>query len=123
MFGIGDEEAGDQREADQAADIARGPAEARTSVPSRFSETSDTIMALVKTVASSAPMVARPKAMQHQRRTRSVRPGAASHRPNSPTTSSTEKKAIQGLRFWLASAMAPSTGASAAAISSAMPVA
>ena len=35
----------------------------------------------------------------------------------------TEKPAIHGLRRWPVSAMAPSTGASAAAISSAMPVA
>ena len=57
-------------------------------------------MALVKTVASSAPMVARPKAISTTG-TRSVRPGAASHKPHSPTTSSTEKKAIHGLRVWL----------------------
>ena len=49
-------------------------------VPSRLSETSEGIMALLNTVASSAPMMARPK----ERSTSgamSVRPGAASHKP------------------------------------------
>ena len=91
-------------------------------MPSRLPDTSEVIMALVNTVASSAPITARPKAISTSG-TRSVRPGAASHRPHMPTTSSTEKTAIHGLRGWPASAMAPSTGASAAAISSAMPVA
>ncbi len=79
-------------------------------------------MALVNTVASSAPITARPKAISTTG-TRSVAPGWASHRPHMPATSSTEKKAIHGFRLWPASATAPSTGASAAAISSAMPVA
>jgi len=91
-------------------------------VPSRLPETSDTIMALVNTVESSAPTVATPKAMSTIG-TRSVRPGMASQRPQRPATSRTEKAAIQGFRRWLASATAPSTGASTAAASSAMPMA
>ena len=79
-------------------------------------------MALVNTVASSAPMVAMAKEISTSG-SRSMRPGAASQSPHMPTTSSTEKAAIQGLRGRPASAMAPSTGARAAAISSAMPVA
>ena len=91
-------------------------------VPSRRRETSDGIMALLKTVASSAPMVASPNDKSTSG-TRSVRPGTASQSPASPTTSRTEKPAIHGLRGSPASAMAPSTGARSAAISSLAPVA
>ncbi len=91
-------------------------------VPSASVETSDGIMALLNTVASSAPMVASAKD-NNTRGTRSIRPGRASQSPHSPNTSSTEKPAIHGLRGRPASAMAPSTGARIAAISSPTPVA
>ena len=92
------------------------------SVPSLRLPTSDGIMALVNTVASSAPMVARPKEISTSGAS-PISPGIANHSPHSPTKSSTEKAAIHGLRRVPSSAMAPSTGASAAAINSAMPVA
>ena len=79
-------------------------------------------MALVKTVASSAPIVASTKHTSTTGRKR-ISPGIASHSPSNPITSTTEKPAIQGLRGNPASAMAPSTGASTAAMSSATPVA
>ena len=47
-------------------------------------------MALVKTVASSAPMVATANEMSTSGR-RSIRPGAARKSPQQPATSSTEK--------------------------------
>ena len=80
-------------------------------VPSRLSETSDGIMALLNTVASSAPMVASAKdnstsgseVDRDRERRAKVRTAA--------DTSSTEKPAIHGLRGSPASAMAPSTGA------------
>ena len=49
--------------------------------------------------------------------------GGGEPEPATAPTSSTEKPAIHGLRGRPASAMAPSTGAMAAAISSPMPVA
>ena len=79
-------------------------------------------MALVKTVASSAPMVATAKETSTSGR-RSILPGAARKSPQQPATSRTEKAAIHGLRGSPESAMAPSTGAMAAAMSSPMPVA
>ena len=92
------------------------------SVPRRLPETSDGIMALLNTVASSAPMMASAK----DRSTsggKPISPGTASHSPRNPTTSTTEKPAIHGFRGNPASAMEPSIGASIAAISSATPVA
>ncbi len=79
-------------------------------------------MALVNTVASSAPTIATAK---HRSTTGSIvmSPGAANHSPAQPTMSKTEKPAIHGLRGWPASEIAPNTGARSAAISSAMPVA
>ncbi len=78
-------------------------------------------MALVNTVASSAPMVAMPKEISTTGRSH-ISPGIANHRPLKPATSSTENPAIQGLRARPASAMAPSTGARIAATNCAAPV-
>ncbi len=91
-------------------------------VPRRRPEISDGIMALVKTVASSTPIIASPKEISTTG-IRSCCPGTANHKPHSPTTRSAENPPIQGFRGCPVSAMAPSTGPSAAAMSWEMPVA
>ena len=103
-------------------------------VPSRLSETSEGIMALLNTVASSAPMTASAKERSTSgampvcpgRRATPHKPHGSvargSHSPQSHT-SSTENPAIHGFRGKPASAMEPRIGARIAAISSAPPVA
>ncbi len=66
-------------------------------------------MALVKTVANSAPIVPMAKATS-ARVTAPSAPGAANHSVNEPATSITEKPAIHGFRGPPASATAPSIG-------------
>src|SRR4029453_4082654 len=64
-------------------------------VPSLWLPISDGIMALVNTVASSAPMVARPKEISTSGAS-PISPGIANQSPHSPTKSSTVKAAIHG---------------------------
>ena len=80
------------------------------------------IMALVKTMANSAPMVASAKATSAMA-TASGSPGTANHSAAEPATSSTENAAIQGLRRPEASAMAPSAGEASAMMRPAAPAA
>ena len=79
-------------------------------------------MALVKTVANSAPMVPTAKATRAMA-TPSALPGMANHSAAEPATRRTEKAAIQGLRGPVASATAPRMGESSAIRNPAAPVA
>src|SRR6266481_4276755 len=77
--------------------------------PIRSGGTKVGIIALLKTVANSAPMVAIEKASNNGGMTLTS-PGLPIHISEAPITSSAPKPAIHGLRRPLASAIAPSIG-------------
>ena len=90
--------------------------------PIRSGGTSVGIIALLKTVANSTPMVATTNASSSGGITPGS-PGLPNHIRPEPITSSAPNAAIHGLRRPLASAIAPSTGDSSAITSPAAAVA